>query len=65
MAEDDYKIVNDVIIAIDRITETTVYFTRFRCGVQDGNEWPLYKMDRENFERLWDIEAVKAEAAND
>lgn len=57
MKENDTKTINNITVRIDRITETTVYFTRFHSAPDwDGDEWPLYKMDRAEFEELWEAE---------
>jgi hypothetical protein len=55
MAEGDSKTVNGITVRIDKITEAEVYF--LRCRVEDwGDGWPFYRMDRADFEELWEAE---------
>ena len=57
MTEGDTKTVNDITVCIDRITETTVHYTRFHAAPDwDGDEWPFWKADRVEFEELWEAE---------
>jgi len=67
MKEGDSKTVNGFTVNIHKITEDQVYFARLGAPNWPGDqwalpagepaeEWPLYKMDRADFERMWEAE---------
>jgi hypothetical protein len=55
MVEGDTKTVDGITVDIHTITEDQVYFARYREEGR-GEGWPLYRMNRADFERLWEAE---------
>jgi hypothetical protein len=55
MEEGDSKTVNGITVDIHKITETQVYVAQYR-EEDRGEGWPFYRMDRADFEELWETE---------
>jgi hypothetical protein len=53
--EGDSKTVNGITVDIHDVRDAQVYFAQYRT--EDwGKGWPFYRMDRADFERLWEAE---------